>query len=188
MTIRASLRVSLVLVMLMVPAASAGARGPYLEITDVLDGSCLPEQVVVGQYVDCRFPLARDLPLDPDGGPYATEVDLGYPDSDDEQADCVVEGEYLVCRAVPTGFSPRRNDIRVRFGWGESSGVLATAETVAWSTAPVVFTAVSGVEPYAAPGRPLSMRVDAREADAVRARVYPRDGGEAVATLPVPPG
>jgi hypothetical protein len=188
MTVRAVLRlIPLVLGLLLgvPPSGAAGQVDPFLDDDDVLPGSCLPDRVLAGQRVDCRFPLGRPLPLDPVGGPYVADVDLGYDEEEDEQPDCFVEGDELVCRNVPTGFYASDYGVRVSFGWEGPGPVLATATAIEWSAARAAFTTVTGSEPYAAPGRPLAIWVDAWDADRVAVRFFPRDGGAPVATLPI---
>ena len=60
--------------LLMVPLSPASAQeSEMLTVDDILPGDCSPALIVVGQYSDCRFPLARPVTLDTDGGPYLAD-------------------------------------------------------------------------------------------------------------------
>ena len=62
------------LLMTAISPAAAQELEP-LTIADILPGECGPAPVIVGQYSDCRFPLARPVTLDPAGGPYLADVE-----------------------------------------------------------------------------------------------------------------
>ncbi len=178
--------VSMLALLLAVPTSASAQEDGYLQVADILPGECGPVPVVVGQHVDCRFPLAREVMLDPLGGPYMTNVEGRYDEENDEQADCLIEGGQLVCRTVATYYPAGTLDVRVQVGWEGSTGVLAQIQTVDWGAVPVVFTAVSAAESYTTALRPLQIWVDGWHGPGLLGRVWDRHTGEPVATLPIP--
>ncbi len=184
------LRPAIVLLMLAlllaVPRSASAQETGYLRVDDILPGECGPVPVVTGQHVDCRFPLAREVMLDPLGGPYVTDVEGRYDEENDEQADCLIEDGELVCRTVATYYPSGTLDVRVRVGWEGSTGVVAQIQTVDWGAVPVVFTPVSATEPYTMALRPLQLWVDGWQGSELYGRVRDRYTGEPVATLPIP--
>jgi len=178
--------VLLVLLLLAVPSPASAQEDGYLQVEDILPGECGPVPVVTGQPVDCRFPLAREVTLDPWGGPYLTDVEGRFDEENDEQADCFIEGGHLVCRTVPTYYPAGTSDVRIQVGWQGTTGVIAQIQTVDWGAVPVVLTPVLAAEAYTTAFRPLQVWVDQWQGPGLYGRVWNRHTGELVATLPIP--
>lgn len=165
--------------------ADAGELDGYLTIDDVLPGACSPETVLDGQFVDCRFPLARPGQLDPYFGPHVADQDIEFDDANEDQADCVVEARELVCRGLNAYYSTGNRSVRVLIS-GELSPYLASFEAVDWSTHGVNFTPTYGREPYVIEGDRLEVWVESSvNVDTAFARVTDRDGGEVLHTVEV---
>ena len=163
--------------------AGAGVVEQYLTVHDVLPGSCSPETVLDGQFVDCRFPLARPGQLDPYHGPHVADQDLEFDDENDDQADCVVEGLDLVCRGLNAYYYTGSRSVRVIVS-GELSPVLASFEAVDWSRHGVIFTPAYGPEPYVVEGGGLEVWVESTvNVESAFARVTDREGSEVLHTV-----
>lgn len=168
-----------------VAPAGAGDVGMYLTVDDVLPGSCSPETVLDGQYVDCRFPLARPGQLDPYHGPHVADQDIDFDDVTDDQADCVVELMELVCHNLNTYYHLGDRAVRVLIS-GQLSPTLASFEAVDWSPYGVNFSPTYGREHYVIEGTKLEVWVESSvAAEIVFARVTDRSGGEVLATVPI---
>jgi misacylated tRNA(Ala) deacylase len=180
--------VILLLVALGTPAQARAPEDGYLRIEQVRAGSCRPAEVVVGQKVDCRFPMADPaLTLDPWGGPYVADVDLPYDEMNDEQADCVIEGGELVCRGLDGYYQEGRRSVSLVFGGFDRSQPLASYEVIGGGRVAAGINALTGGEPLVLPDRPLLVWTWSLDESAqLWAAVYPRDGGSRVAMVPVP--
>ena len=140
-----------------------------------------------GRHTDCRFPLARDVVLDPFGGPLVADVDVPYDENNDERADCVIEGDELVCRGVPTYYPAGTTGVRIQVGWLGTTGVLAEITTARLLAGPSSrsprWARTSRTPPHIDLWRSGSTSGMTRNCSV---KVRDRDGGDEVAILPVP--
>ena len=159
----------------------------YLRAADVLPGVCSPAVVLYGQSTDCTFPLSRVAPLDPWLGPHVADEDVVYDDQDDDQADCSVEGDLLVCRGVFAYYSGGDRVVRPRIS-GELSSATATFGTLDGYSYPLQLTPAAGVmEPYVFGSTPLRVWAYGPVAAAGGfARVWLRDEPRYSWTVPLP--
>ncbi|MBU1493049.1 MAG: M64 family metallopeptidase [Actinobacteria bacterium] len=166
-------------------APAAAQEPPTLTVDDILPGECAPTPILIGQYSDCRFPLARPVVLDPFGGPYLADVEGSYDEQNEDRPDCVIEENTLVCRNVPSYYPAGRTGVRIQVGWVGTTGVLAEITTIDYWDVPVTITPVGSPEPYATTHRPLEIWVDKWEHPELVAKIRDRDSGEVVALVPV---
>jgi len=172
--------------LLMVPHSPASAQeSEMLTVDDILPGDCSPALIVVGQYSDCRFPLARPVTLDTDGGPYLADIEGAHDEDNGERPDCVIEGDELVCRAVPSYYPAGTTGVRIQVGWEGTTAVLAEITALDYWEVPVVITPVGSVEPFATAHRPLQIWIDKWDQPELQAKIRDRDTGEMVAILPI---
>jgi len=163
----------------------AGELDDYLTAGDVLPGKCLPETVLYGQVVDCRFPLSRPGELDPRFGPHVADQDVVFDDENDDQADCVVEGMELVCRGLNVYYGLGGSTVRALVS-GVLSEATASFEAADWVDHGLNLTALNGGEPYVFEGGSLGAWLDTTvAAEQVFARITTRDGSDEVATVPI---
>ncbi len=168
------------------PVPAAGEETRYLTPADLGPGRCHPEVVLSFQDIDCRFPLLDPtLELDPFGGPYLADTDWTYDEENDERASCSIEGDHLVCRAIPTYYTPGEHRVSLFWGW-EATDVGATFTVLDGGSVAAEFVAVGAGEPYVLEDRPLRMWVyDWVPAGELWGKLRTRDTDIAVATVPI---
>ena len=196
------------LVAALAPVSAAGAQtdagergdgpseGPYLQVSDLGEGTCDPAVTAGGTVVDCWFPiLSGTAELNPLGGPYQADTDVPYDNENEELAECRISHDApvspaLLCRDIQTYSESGTRRVSVVLGF-EDSAPLASFEVVPPEDLPVEGYLHNGYEPVTYTGHPLTLSLW-RNSGAfddpdltVWGLVRPRYGEAVVASTPI---
>jgi hypothetical protein len=162
---------------------SAGAADSLITPADILPGECTPEAVAPFTTVDCRFPL-RDAGLRVDAlQGVVADLNVVFDEQNGEQVACLVDGQELVCPAIPTYYLDGRYTVSLIVG-GERTEALASFVVEDWVDIETTFTAIGG-EPLVFARRPLELWVDDLSGERVWALVRERASLRPVAVFDI---